>query len=121
MLKLYIDNCCYNRPFDDLRQEKNNLEAQAIKLIVDKYLYNNSFPEYNEESYYRLWKETIPFDEWAEDAPSFEWEELVNNTEIDITELKEEKIKEAGIEKRFQNDDLESTLLEIKEYIESLM
>ena len=37
MLKLYIDNCCYNRPFDDLRQEKNNLEAQAIKLIVDKY------------------------------------------------------------------------------------
>lgn len=37
MLKLYIDNCCYNRPFDDLRQEKNNLEAQAIKLTVDKY------------------------------------------------------------------------------------
>ena len=37
MLKLYIDNCCYNRPFDDLRQEKNNLEAQAIKLIIDKY------------------------------------------------------------------------------------
>lgn len=37
MLKLYLDNCCYNRPFDDLRQEKNNLEAQAIKLIVDKY------------------------------------------------------------------------------------
>ncbi len=37
MLKLYLDNCCYNRPFDDLRQEKNNLEAQAIKLIIDKY------------------------------------------------------------------------------------
>ena len=37
MLKLYLDNCCYNRPFDDLRQKKNNLEAQAIKLIIDKY------------------------------------------------------------------------------------
>ena len=37
MLKLYLDNCCYNRPFDDLRQEKNNLEAQAIKLIIRKY------------------------------------------------------------------------------------
>lgn len=37
MLKLYLDNCCYNRPFDDLRQEKNNIEAQAIKLIIDKY------------------------------------------------------------------------------------
>ena len=37
MLKLYLDNCCYNRPFDDLRQEKNNLEAQAIKVIIAKY------------------------------------------------------------------------------------
>ena len=37
MLKLYLDNCCYNRPFDDLTQEKNNLEAQAIKVIIDKY------------------------------------------------------------------------------------
>ena len=36
-MRIYLDNCCYNRPFDDLRQEKNNLEAQAIKLIVDKY------------------------------------------------------------------------------------
>ena len=31
MLKLYLDNCCYSRPFDDLTQEKNNLESQAIK------------------------------------------------------------------------------------------
>ena len=22
MLKIYLDNCCYNRPFDDLSQEK---------------------------------------------------------------------------------------------------
>ena len=29
MLKLYLDNCCYNRPFDDLRQEKINLEARS--------------------------------------------------------------------------------------------
>ena len=63
------------------------------QLIVDKYLYNNSFPEYNEESYYRLWKETIPFDEWAEDAPEYEWEELVNNTALDISKIKKEKVK----------------------------
>lgn len=37
MLKLYLDNCCYSRPFDDLTQEKNNLEAQAIKIIIKKY------------------------------------------------------------------------------------
>ena len=29
MLKLYLDNCCYNRPFDDLRQEKIKLEARS--------------------------------------------------------------------------------------------
>lgn len=73
------------------------LNERDGQLLVDKYLYNNSYPDYSEDSYYRLWRETVPFEEWAEDAPSFEWEELVNNTEFDITELKEEKIKEAKI------------------------
>ena len=73
------------------------LNERDGQLLVDKYLYNNSYPDYTEDSYYRLWRETVPFEEWAEDAPSFEWEELVNNTEFDITELKEEKIKEAKI------------------------
>ena len=74
------------------------LNERDGQLFVDKYLYNNSYPNYDtEESYYSIWKETVPFEEWAEDAPSFEWEELVNNTQLDITELKEEKIKEAKI------------------------
>lgn len=37
MLKLYLDNCCYNRPFDDLKQEKINLEAEAISSIINMY------------------------------------------------------------------------------------
>ncbi len=49
MLKLYLDNCCYNRPFDDLTQEKNNLEAQAIKVIINKYC-NNEFEIYTSEA-----------------------------------------------------------------------
>lgn len=65
------------------------LNERDGQLIVDKYLYNNSFPEYN----YRLWKETIPFDEWAKDAPEYEWEELVNNTALDISKIKKEKVK----------------------------
>ena len=36
MLKLYLDNCCYNRLFDDLEQEKINLEANAIENIFRK-------------------------------------------------------------------------------------
>ena len=38
MLKLYLDNCCYNRPFDDLTQEKINLEANAIETIFRKHI-----------------------------------------------------------------------------------
>ncbi len=45
MLKLYLDNCCYNRPFDDLEQEKINLEAQAIKVIFNQY-YNGEIKIY---------------------------------------------------------------------------
>lgn len=38
MLKLYLDNCCYNRPFDDLKQEKINLEASAVENILKKHI-----------------------------------------------------------------------------------
>ena len=38
MLKLYLDNCCYNRPFDNLKQEKINLEANAIENIFRKHI-----------------------------------------------------------------------------------
>lgn len=39
---VYLDNCCYNRPYDDPSQIKVNIEAQAKvyiqKMITDKKL-----------------------------------------------------------------------------------
>lgn len=35
-MKIYLDNCCYNRPFDDQSQIKIHLEAQAKLYIQDK-------------------------------------------------------------------------------------
>ncbi|MCL2055403.1 MAG: hypothetical protein FWG90_13360 [Oscillospiraceae bacterium] len=32
-LKIYLDNCCYNRPFDDLTIEKNWLESNSKMFI----------------------------------------------------------------------------------------
>ncbi len=32
MINVYLDNCCYNRPFDDLRQEKIKLEARCNRV-----------------------------------------------------------------------------------------
>lgn len=35
-MKIYLDNCCYNRPFDDQSQMKIHLETQAKLYIQSK-------------------------------------------------------------------------------------
>lgn len=35
-MKVYLDNCCYNRPFDDQTQERIHLESEAILTILKK-------------------------------------------------------------------------------------
>ena len=40
-MKLYLDNCCYNRPYDDQTQERIHLEGEAILAIVNKSKENN--------------------------------------------------------------------------------
>ena len=39
-MRLYLDNCCFNRPFDDQTQLKISLEAQA-KLAVQYMILND--------------------------------------------------------------------------------
>ena len=36
MLKIYLDACCLNRPFDDQSQPRVRLETEAISLILEK-------------------------------------------------------------------------------------
>jgi len=38
--RIYLDNCCFNRPYDDQTQLKVYLETQA-KLHVQSLVYNN--------------------------------------------------------------------------------
>jgi hypothetical protein len=35
-LRIYLDVCCFNRPFDDCRQDRIRLEAEAVKAIVQR-------------------------------------------------------------------------------------
>ena len=35
-MKVYLDACCLNRPFDDQRQPRVHLETEAISLILEK-------------------------------------------------------------------------------------
>ena len=41
MLKIYLDNCCYSRPFDDLTLEKNWFEANAKMFIQSLIKYKS--------------------------------------------------------------------------------
>jgi hypothetical protein len=36
MLKIYLDNCCFNRPFDDQSQIRIRLETEAKLYIQEK-------------------------------------------------------------------------------------
>ena len=40
MLKVYLDNCCYNRPFDDQTHLRITLETQA-KLFIQALIIDN--------------------------------------------------------------------------------
>lgn len=35
-LLIYMDNCCYNRPFDDLSDDKVRMESETVLTIVDR-------------------------------------------------------------------------------------
>ena len=41
IMKLYFDNCCYNRPYDDQTQERIHLEGEAVLAIINKCNQNN--------------------------------------------------------------------------------
>ena len=40
-MKIYLDNCCFNRPYDEQVYETIRLEAEA-KLFVQEKIYNGS-------------------------------------------------------------------------------
>jgi hypothetical protein len=35
-MRLYLDCCCFNRPFDDLSQIRVRLEAEAVEWILEE-------------------------------------------------------------------------------------
>ena len=39
-MRLYLDCCCYNRPFDELSQERVRLESDAVLAIITRSLLN---------------------------------------------------------------------------------
>ena len=85
---MYLDNCCFNRPFDDQTQLRINLESQA-KLAVQAMILNKEHSlvwsymlEYeNEQNPYELRKDSII--KWKELATTRveESESILTNAE----------------------------------------
>jgi S-adenosylmethionine synthetase len=42
VIKIYLDNCCYNRPFDEQTQDLIRLETEA-KLIIHNRIKHGSY------------------------------------------------------------------------------
>lgn len=42
-MRIYLDVCCLNRPFDDQTQDRIHLEAEAVLTIL-KYIEKNGGP-----------------------------------------------------------------------------
>jgi hypothetical protein len=34
MIRIYLDTCCFNRPFDDQIQARVRAETEAVRLIL---------------------------------------------------------------------------------------
>ena len=75
-MKIYLDNCCFNRPFDDQNQIKIKIETEAILYIQEKIIdkkhelvwsymldYENSFNPFPERrTSIENWKEYSQID-----------------------------------------------------------
>ncbi len=75
-MRIYLDNCCYNRPYDDQTQIRISLETQA-KLYIQEMIKNNDIElvtsyvlEFeNSNNRFRQKKETIQ--KFMDDNESF--------------------------------------------------
>ena len=92
-MKIYMDTCCYNRPFDNQTQDKIHVESEAVMAIL--YRCENE-----------IWKlygsEVLEY-------------ELSNNTDS-IKRLKAQTLYKIAQEPVIINDDIEKRALEFEKF-----
>jgi hypothetical protein len=40
--KIYLDTCCFNRPFDNLDDDTVKLESDAVLMMIDRCVKNDA-------------------------------------------------------------------------------
>lgn len=95
---VYLDNCCYNRPYDDQSQIKISLEAQAKlhiqKLIIDKeidlaYSYMSRYE--NSQNPFKIRRDTIS--DFFKNAAVYISEDNANEIQVKATDIMKTGIK----------------------------
>ena len=101
MLKVYLDNCCYNRPFDDFSVAKNALEAHAKMFIQSLIKYKSIALYYSFMSLVEI--DDSPFEERTAYILKFIEANavgFVGEKRLDEIERLSEEIMETGIKKK---------------------
>lgn len=98
ILRIYLDNCCYNRPYDDQSQLRISLEAQAKIYIQDLVKQG----EVNLVTSYILWYENSqnPFEIRKMSISEFIQENTTEHISVDKAEdikAKADEIMKTGI------------------------
>ena len=57
-MKIYLDNCCFNRPFDDQKQLRIKLETEA-KLDIQKRIVQAKLNSHGHTSWILKMKQTL--------------------------------------------------------------
>lgn len=97
-MKIYLDNCCLNRPYDDQTQIRISLETQA-KLYVQDLIKNKKLDLVTS---YVLWYENSqnPYETKRTTISEFiqkNTAEYIDIDKVDIIKLKAEEIMKTGI------------------------
>ncbi|MCH5249604.1 MAG: PIN domain-containing protein [Lachnospiraceae bacterium] len=97
-MKVYLDNCCYNRPYDDQSQIRISLETQT-KLYVQDLVKKNEIDLINS---YVLWFENSqnPYETKRKAIGEFlqkNSSEYIDTDKADLIKDKAEEIMKTGI------------------------
>lgn len=75
-MRVYLDNCCYNRPFDDQSQLKVRLETEAklhiqkmMRLGIVEYVWSDMLANEVEES--KFWERRERIEPWVANAVEY--------------------------------------------------
>jgi predicted nucleic acid-binding protein len=90
MLNIYLDTCCYNRPFDDLSQSIVRLEAEAKRYVQSLIKYSMINLTYSYISLYEI--ENNPYEYRKRHVLDF-----LSNASVYIEEVKKDDVRKIGL------------------------